>query len=87
MVDVPAPFELEVEIIEAGTDFTSALDRFDQGEHLLAGLWLLFAQRHTPHDGDCNLYAFREKPDLPKIADRLQDTPCITGFVHTEVMA
>jgi hypothetical protein len=86
MMEVPMQFDLEVEFIEAGASFASALGHFNQSNHPLSGLWLLLAQRHTPHDGDCNLSAFNQKPNFPQISATLRDKPRITGFVHAETI-
>ncbi|HWX89635.1 MAG TPA: hypothetical protein VNY75_04975, partial [Rhizomicrobium sp.] len=82
-VDVPPAFELNVEIIEPGEPFMTALGRADGG-HPLSGMWVLLAQRHKPADGQCSVYVFAEKPIVPKIPEPLTQEPNLTGFASTE---
>jgi hypothetical protein len=87
VVGVPAPFELDAEIIEAGEPFHVALGRVsDVPGHPLAGLWILLAQRHLPFDNQCNLWAFAERPTVPKIPEPLPSKPTLTGFAVAELL-
>jgi hypothetical protein len=83
-VDVPAPFELEITVIEAGQPFGEALGRLQNDvRHPLSDLWILLSQRHSPHDGQCNLTAFAEKPILPRIAGPPTIQPLFAGYAST----
>jgi hypothetical protein len=82
-VDVPAPFELEVMVIEDGEPFGDALGQFQGGgDHPLSGLWILLSQRHSPHDGYCNLTAFSEKPTFPAVARPPSMKPLFGGMLQ-----
>jgi hypothetical protein len=71
-VDVPTPFELEVTVLQAGQPFRVALGCCQS--HLLSGLW------HAPGDGQCNLHAFADKPEVPEIPRSFRIEPNLTGF-------
>jgi hypothetical protein len=79
-VRVPEPFELEVEIIEAGQPFYSVLGQLTAANHPLTEFWILLAQRHTLNDGQYNLWAFAEKPAIQTAAAKFPIEPAITGF-------
>lgn len=83
LLDVPPPFDLEVTILEAGSPFKVALGQAS-GVHPLSGLWIVLAQRHLPLDGECNLYAFRDKPAVPKIPEPFPQEPELTGFASVK---
>jgi hypothetical protein len=85
-IEVPAPFDLEVEIIEGNAPFATALGQMNEAGHPLSGLWLLLSQRHSPHDGFCNLWAFKARPDDLKRLDAFGNKPWLDGFAAIEVI-
>ena len=82
-IDVPAPFEIEVTVTQAGDPFTSVLGQVGAGS--LAGKWLILTPRRTSFaqgfEGYCNVFGFDAKPTVPKINEALADTPSLTGSV------
>jgi hypothetical protein len=86
-VDVPPPFELDAEVIEASEPFRAVLGQLSKGDHLLSGLWILLSQRHSPHDGDCNLRAYAERPQIGAINEPISAKHTISGFASVTVAA
>jgi hypothetical protein len=84
LFEVPPAFDLEVEVIEPGDVFKTALGRAE-GDHPLSGMWILLAQRHLPADGACSLYAFHDKPTVPKIPDPLPQEPDLSGYAMAQL--
>lgn len=87
VVTVPSPFELEVEVIEAGQPFYSALVRLTAPDHPLTRFWILLAQRHAQNDGDYNLLAFSEKPNIRDVTHNFPLKPLIIGFASAKVFS
>jgi hypothetical protein len=89
-MEVPPPFELDAEVTQAGDPFTSVLGQFPKSAHPLSGLWLIVSRIRKPFetgfDGNCNLFAFRSKPVVPKISEALSDKPYLTGSVYIEAI-
>lgn len=80
-VDVPTHFVLEAEVFKPGEPFEDVVGRFPDGpNHLLTGLWIYLTQRHSPHDGNCNLAAYREKPDVVEDGRAPTVKPILNGF-------
>ena len=78
-VDVPAPFDLEAEIIEGGTPPKILLGQLSLAGHTLSGLWIHLSLRTT---GSCiayNLRAFRDRPPSPST---WSGKPVLDGFVE-----
>jgi hypothetical protein len=59
--DVPPPFAFDAEIIVAGLPFQMAQGRVE-GDNPFSGKWVVLLQRHSPADGECNLYVVPERP-------------------------
>lgn len=79
-IDVPPQFELDAEIIEPGETFKAVLGQLPRGSHPLAGMWILLSQRHVLHDGQCNLYAFTERPKITSTAEPIPTKQALSGF-------
>jgi hypothetical protein len=65
-IDAPHPFELEIAAIKPGEPFSAALGKLETTGHTLSEKWILLSPRRQPYDGDCNLLAFADKPDIEK---------------------
>ncbi len=89
-LEVPPPFSVTVEVTQAGSPFTSVLGQMPQGTHPLSGLWLILSRQRRSFemgfDGHCNLFAFQDKPLVPRINEALADKPVLTGSVKIDAI-
>jgi hypothetical protein len=84
-IDVPPEFELDAEIVESGEPFRAVLGQLPKSDHSLAGMWILLSQRHVPHDGDCNLRAFTERPKIASVEEPIPTEYIVSGFASVTV--
>jgi hypothetical protein len=80
-IDTPQPFELQVKTTTPGSPFKVALGKLETANHSLSGKWILLSPRRRPYDGDCNLFAFCDEPDIEK---PLTAKPAISGFASIQ---
>ena len=64
-VDVPSAFQLEIQIIEEGEPFQTAIGHLGpHTDHPLSNSWIYLSQRHVSDDQNYNLAAFDREPVL-----------------------
>ena len=82
-IDVPPPFELEITATSRGEPFGAALGELGLADHPLSGKWICLSPRRAPYDGDCNLFAFNEMPDITK---PLSTNLAVSGFASVQML-
>ncbi|HTT97622.1 MAG TPA: hypothetical protein VMF58_06195 [Rhizomicrobium sp.] len=82
--DVPPPFDLDTEIIIPGIPFKMVQGRVE-GDHPLAGFWIVLTQRHDPADGECNLYAVLEKLVVHSMPAPFSQAREIVGYANARI--
>ncbi len=81
LVDVPAPFDLDVEPIEPGS--TGLVGHLAPTvDHPLSGMWVSLTPRHAPADGHMNLTATFTHPLQTSTFRGADDLREITGFAQ-----
>jgi hypothetical protein len=74
VLDVPREFLVDLEVVEPGSPFRTAIGFVAEQDHLLTGLWIVLQQRTHSDEPSYNLLAYNGKPRL----DSAQK-PTLTG--------
>ena len=73
--EVPPEFAVELEVIERGFPFRTAMGLVTERNHLLTDLWIVLLQRTAGSEPSYNLDAYNETPLLDSV-----QKPVLTGF-------
>ena len=73
--DVPPEFPVDLEIVEPGSPFQTAIGLVSERDHPFTGLWIVLQQRTRGNEPSYNLIAYNEKP----LFDHAQK-PALTGY-------
>src|SRR5579863_1062306 len=83
---MPSPFFLDVEVLEGGQPFHSAIGLVMASGHSLNDMWALLSQRPDNHN-EYDLAIFPDRPDIPDPKSRPAEVPKFWGVALVKVVA